>query len=150
MPRGAQPRLQQISHRRLAVGAGDPQQFQGCRRVAVHPGGDRSQQCPRVRGHEHRDASARGRGRRDAFGAGPVGQHGHGTGRDRLLDKGGPVHMRTGQGRVQVTRAHRTRVVGNPADDHPLAGAAGHRKTVVSGGQLGERPCERGNRTQHR
>ena len=120
VPGRAQPGLDQVGGRGLAAGAGDADEPQPGRRVAVHPAGDLAQPAARVGEHEDRHAAGRRPGP-----AVRVGQDRDRAGGHRVRAEGRPVHARAGQRDVQVTGFHRPGVEGNPGQGTQLVRSNG-------------------------
>ena len=131
-PGGVEEGGAQRGHRRLAVGAGDPDQGQLAVGVAVGAGGERSEQGVRVGGGQpgggHGAVRRRRAGRR---------QHGHRAGGERLWREGGAIEAGPLPGDEEVARLDAARVVGDAADGD-LAGPRRRPGDGEAGDQLAE------------
>jgi hypothetical protein len=117
-PGGLQPGLDEERRRRLAVGARDADEQHPGGRVAVHPAGDGPEHGARVVRDERRHV------RRHPGGAGGIGEHGDGTGRDRRGGEVGAVDPGAGSAayRSPGSTARESRV--QPVTDTAPAGSS--------------------------
>jgi hypothetical protein len=104
----------------LAVGAGDTDECQLARGVAVEVTRQRRQRPPAV-GHHHRGASAQV----DARGK-LLDHHGLRAEVEGVLEVGVAVDVRAAQGEEEVAGSHRARVVAEPSDHRILVGKVRH------------------------
>ena len=93
--------VHEVGGRRLAVGAGDPDEAQRELLGAVDPRGDGAEHGP---GRLDDDDGQVEAGRGDLLGAGRVGEDGHGPGAHDLVDEVGTVGPGPREGGVEVTR----------------------------------------------
>ena len=108
-----QRRLEQVAGGGLPVRPGDAEHHQVVGGTAVDLGRHLAQHPARVGCDEQRHAG----GPAEQVEAHRVGEDGHGALPHHLVDEPGAVHGRTRQRGVEVTGAHRPRVVGDPAQD---------------------------------
>ena len=126
-PRGApgrvQPGLDQVRDRRLAAGAGDPEDREVGGRVAVDESGDGAEHVARVGVDEHRDVAQRRAG-------GPVGigEHGGRASREGIGGEIGAVGARAGQGGEQVAGTDLGGPERDPRDQDIACRAGGARR----------------------
>jgi len=131
---------EEVAHRGLAVGAGDPGDLQSPGGVGVEAIGNLAELCAQPGHGQHRDGGA-------ALGMPPgqghrlharlrFPQRGHGATGDGRVDETGTVHGQAAAGDEQIAR-HHLPAVGAQTGDGPI-GHLGHRQQILQEGAEAE------------